>query len=183
MKRKIKIWLISVLVIIVGLNLGMYIDIKIEQYHANVLFEQVKNHDKLYVYETYFGALNAVMYVKDVKDTTKLINYYSKVEKHDTSAVINFEINTMPISMYEPIYVYRYLEKGSKIVQMIDFDVRCWGYVKGYVYEPTTHHCAPPDSLIKKEETSIIEYSQNKHAQMINRIAKKISDYGWYCND
>jgi len=50
MKRKIKIWLISVVVIAVGLNLGMYIDVKIEQHHAKALFEQVKNHDKLHVH-------------------------------------------------------------------------------------------------------------------------------------
>ena len=183
MKRKIKIWLISVVVIAVGLNLGMYIDVKIEQHHAKALFEQVKNHDKLYVYETYFGALNPVFYVKNFKDTADLINYYSKVAKHDTSAFFNFEINTMPISMYEPMYVYSYLKKGSKIVQMIDFDVHCWGYVKGYVYKPTTHRCPPPDSLIKKEEASIIKDNQDPHVQMMNRIAKKISDYGWYCND
>ena len=46
------------IIIAVGLNLGMYVDVKIEQHQARVLFQQVKNHDKLYVYETYFGALN-----------------------------------------------------------------------------------------------------------------------------
>lgn len=167
----------------VALNLGMYIEIKIEQYQAKNLYEQVKNHDKLYVYEAYSGVLNPVLYVKDLKDTAELINYYSKVEKNDTSAFFNFEIKMMRTTMYEPMYVYNYQKKGSKIIQMIDFDVHCWGYVKGYLYKPTTHRHAPPDSLIKKEEAYIVKQNQDKRVQMLSKIAKKISDYGWYCDD
>lgn len=85
--------------------------------------------------------------------------------------------------MHEPMYVYSYLKSGSKIVQMIDFDAHCWGYVKGYLYTPTTHRYAPPDSLIKKEEAFIFRHNQDKRVQVLNKIAKKISDYGWYCDD
>jgi hypothetical protein len=183
MKRKIKIWLLSIVLIAVVLNLGMYIEIKVEQYQAKNLYGQVRNRDKLYVYETYSGVLNPALYVKDLKDTAELISYYSKVEKNDTSAFFNFEIKMMRITMHEPMYVYSYQKKGSKIVQTVDFDVHCWGYVKGYLYKPTTHRYAPPDSLIKKEEAFIVRHNQDKRVQMLNRIAKKISDYGWYCND
>src|ERR1700761_3459696 len=109
MKRKIKIWLLSIVSITVVLNLGMYIEIKVEQYQAKNLYEQARNHDKLYVYETYSGVLNPVLYVRDLKDTAELINYYSKVEKNDTSAFFNFEIKMMRITMHEPMYVYSYL--------------------------------------------------------------------------
>jgi len=183
MNKKIKIWLISIVVIGVGLNLGMYLWMKIEQYQAKALYQKVQHHDKLFVYETYFGVLNPVLYVKDLKDTAELISYYSKVEKKDTSAFFNFQIKMMRICMREPMYVYNNPKKGSKIVQMIDFDVNCWGYVEGYLYKPTTHRYAPPDSLIKKEEAFIVKHNQDKRVQMLSKIAKKISEYGWYCND
>jgi hypothetical protein len=86
----------------IGLNLGMYIYIKIAQYRAKIVFDEVKKHDKLFVYETYYHALNAALYVKDLEDTAELIDYYTKVEKHDTTAYFNFEIKMMRITMYKP---------------------------------------------------------------------------------
>jgi hypothetical protein len=183
MNKKVKIWLISIVVIGVGLNLGMYLCMKIEQYEAKALYEKVQHHDKLYVYETYYGALNAAFYVENLKDTSELIDFYVKYAKHDSNAYFNFPIKTMPIGMHEPIYVYRYLSKNSEIVEMVDFNKSCWGYIKGYVYKPTTHTSTPPDSLVKKEEAFIAKYNADEHAKMMNRITKKVSEeYGWYCN-
>jgi len=183
MIRKFKIWLCSILIIGITVNLGMYIYVKIAQYRARALFGQVKNHDKVYVYETYFGALNAVMYVVDLKDTSALIDYYAKVEKHDTSAVINFEINFMRLTLHEPIYVSKYFNKGSNIMQIVDFDNHCWGYVEGYIYKPTSHISAPPDSLIKQYEEFVLRRNATKEVQRINRIGKKINPYGFYCDN
>ncbi len=55
MNRKFQIWLIAVVTIAVVLNLGMYLIKLIAQHYAKVVFEQVKDHDKLYVYETYYN--------------------------------------------------------------------------------------------------------------------------------
>ncbi len=46
--------------------------------------------------------------------------------------------------MYKPMYVYRYLNKGSNVVEMIDFNVKCWGFIKGYVYKPQSIKCPHP---------------------------------------
>jgi hypothetical protein len=182
MNRIFKIWLIAIFIIGVGANLVVYISIKVEQYLTKNLFEQVENHDKLYVYETYFGSLNAVMYVEDVKDTADLINYYNRIAKRDTTAYINFPIKCMPISLYVPIYVYKYLNKSSKVVELVDFDVKCWGYIRGYVYKPTTHEHPPADSLIKSYELDMAKYNSKKEVQTIRQIKERgISAYGWYC--
>ena len=152
MNRFAKSFLIAAFVCILFFA-GMYIYAAIAKYRTKELFKAVQNHEKLYVYETYFGALNAVMYVVNLKDTSALITYYQRDAKHDTvTNYINFEINTFPISLHEPIYVYNYLNKGSNIIQLVDFNTKCWGYIQGYVYKPTTHFTAPPDSLIKQEE-------------------------------
>lgn len=183
MKRKFRIWVLATVVIGISLNIFWFVYTKIAIYHAKVLFKEVQNHDKLYVYDNYYPALNAAFYVEDLKDTAALISYYNKVAKHDTTDSISFEINFMRLTLHEPMYVYGYLNKGSKIIQLIDFDKDCWGYLKGYVYRPTTHLNPPPDSLIKLEEEYIAKDKLDKQKQLIHRIAKKISDYGWYCDN
>jgi hypothetical protein len=183
-KRKFKILFVSMIVIAVTLNLGVLLCIAIQKHYTKVLFEQVKDHDKQFVYETYTRALNAVMYVDDPKDTAALITYYSRLSKLDTATnYINFKIQSMRITLYKPIYVYQYLKKGSQIVELIDFNTKCWGYIKGYVYLPTTHAKAPADSLIKQEELYMRNYNSNPQNQLTNRIYKKINPYGWYCDN
>lgn len=123
------------------------------------------------------------MYVKDLKDTSALITYYQRLAKNDTATnYINFDIKT-DMTLHEPIYVYKYFGKGSNIIQLIDFNKKCWGYFKGYYYIPTMHLMPPRGSLVKQEEAFIAKYNADKHVQMMNRIAKKISEYGWYCDD
>ncbi|HZY39102.1 MAG TPA: hypothetical protein VFE53_20740 [Mucilaginibacter sp.] len=184
MNRKFKIWLMSIVIIAVGLNLFMFLYIHIIQYYTKRLFREVQNHDKLYVYETYFGALNAPFYVEDIKDTGALVTYYQRVIKHDTATnYINFPLK-MNMTLYEPIYVYKHFGKGSNIVQLVDFNKKCWGYFKGYYYIPTTHAAPPTDSLVKKEEAFIIKYNSDKDVQIRNRIsADPDKVYGWYCGD
>jgi len=178
MKNRFKIWIISVVIMAVGISLGMFIYVKIQQHLAKELYLRVRNNPKVYVYETYYTTLTAVMYVDKLEDTSALIDYYKKTAKHDTSAVINFEIKDMPLTMYEPIYVYSYLNKSSNIVRVIDFDVNCWGYISGYVYKPTTHMNAPPDSSIKRLEAldNARGYDKRPNHQ------QGISPYGWWCN-
>ena len=182
MSKKFKTWIISTIVLMVVINLFGFLYIKIAQYHAKTIFEQVKNNEKVYVYETYYGGLNNALYVEDVEDTTQLIQYYDKVAKLDTPAIINFDIKNIPIGLYSPLYVYKYFQKGSKVVEVIDFDYKCWGILKGYVYLSVIHKKLPPDFLIKQSDSILQKYNESKHAQMIKRIAHKISDYGWYCN-
>ena len=182
MKRKFKIWLISIVVIGVGLNLFMFIYVQIAKYHAKALYKEVANHDKFFVYETYTRALNPVFYVENLEDTSALITYYQRLAKLDTATnYINFEIQ-MLITTHEPIYVYKPFNKSSNIVQFIDFDKGCWGYMKGYLYKGNTHIVAPPDSLVNRYELFWAKQNSDPHQQMINRITKKISPYGWYCN-
>jgi len=122
------------------------------------------------------------MYVEDVKDTAELINYYDRVAKHDTTASINFPIKSMPISLHVPIYVYKYLNKGSRVVELVDFDIDCWGYIRGYVYKPATHLLPPADSLVKSYELDVAKYDNDNQSQTIHQIKRRgTSAYGWYC--
>ncbi len=183
MNRKLKIWLLSIVIIAVGINLFMFLYIHIAQYYTKSLFKEVQNNNKVYVYETYFHALNAPFYVEDLKDTAALVTYYQRLAKLDTATnYINFPLK-MNMTLYEPIYVYKSFGQGSNIIQLIDFNKKCWGYFEGYYYKPTTHAAAPSDSLVKEKEAFIAKYNSDKRVQMVNRISKKISVYGWYCND
>jgi hypothetical protein len=184
MRITLKTWItIVITMIVVGLPL-LYLTIYLEQYRAKRIFKRVENNDKLFVYEAYLGGLNAAMYVDDLKDTSKLIEFYNKLDRRDTvTAFINFKIRFMPITFYEPIYVYRYLNKGSKIVELIDFNTKCWGYMKGYVYKGVTHLKPPAASLIKRYEQSVAMESQDPQRLKIKNIAKKVSPYGWYCTE
>jgi hypothetical protein len=182
MNKKVKIWIISVAVInIVGFSL-MYISKFVAQQQAKKLFSKVKNNDKVFVYETYSGALNNVLYVEKLKDTTDLIDYYYKLENKDT-AYINFDIKFMPLTLYKPIYTVRKLGKASKIIEVVDFNTKCWGYIKGYICYANTHRNAPSDSLVHAHVMYVAQKNSDKEVQKIDRIYKKISEYGWYCNE
>jgi len=182
MNRVTKIFVVAASINITAF-LGMFIYAQVAKYYTKALFKEVYGHDKLFVYETYSMALNAAFYVEDMKDTSALIVYYQRLAKLDTGAnYINFPLKAS-ITLYEPIYVYKRFGKGSNIVQLIDFNKKCWGYFKAYYYVPTTHIAAPPDSLVKKEEAFDAKYNSDQRVQMINKISAKISPYGWYCSD
>ena len=77
----------------------------IGQCYTKYLFNEVRNNDKVFVYETYMGALNPALYVTDLQDTSELITYYDKIAKHDTAnAFFDFKINFIPMTLYQPIY-------------------------------------------------------------------------------
>jgi hypothetical protein len=88
----------------------------------------------------------------------------------------------MPISLHVPIYVYKYLNKGSRVVELVDFDIDCWGYIRGYVYKPATHLLPPADSLVKSYELDVAKYDNDNQSQTIHQIKRRgTSAYGWYC--
>ena len=174
-------WIKAIIyILIVGMS-SVLIFVGVSKYHAKYLFEKTRTNEKVYTYETYFGALNSAMYVDDLNDTSELINYYTKLEKNDTPAYINFPIKTMRITLHNPMYVYKYMNKSSKIVELIDFDTVCWGYMKGYLFKPTVHSYPPPDSLIKKEEDFMKSYSLDPTVIRNSKYVESNNDYGCYC--
>lgn len=148
------------------------------QCYTKYLFNEVKDNNKVFVYETYTGALNPVLYVTDLQDTSELIAYYDKIAKHDmANAFFNFRINFMPTTLYQPIYTGKSMGKASKIVEVIDFNTKCWGYIRGYICLSTTHKIAPSYRLVKVYKNRITETPSS------DRIHKKTNPYGWYCDN
>ncbi len=124
---KFRTWIIFIISInVIGFP-TFYLARYVGQYNAKRLFNDIKNNEKVFVYETYSGSLSPVFYVDDLKDTLELINYYKKVAKNDTTAYINFELKFMPLTLYKPIYVLRKFGKSSQIIELADFNNECWG--------------------------------------------------------
>ncbi len=119
-------------------------------YFLNKTFHNnVRNKPKRYAYQTYWGVINPVLYVKSKNDIDSLISYYQKVENGNSNPEFNFPPHTMPYDTC--VYIIGY-ERDSLIAKVISYYE--WGrqgsYVKGYVYRKTLHNNPPPDSLIKR---------------------------------
>lgn len=141
----IKFWLGSCAILFIGFFSYVFLA---KQYTKH-LFSKYIDNSKVYVYETYYGAINNVYYITDLSDSVNLIKYYSAVIKGDTAhAFLNFEIKSMPYNNL--IYVKNFGKKGSNIVELIDFNTDCWGYIEGYVYKPTIHTQKAPEELLRK---------------------------------
>ena len=145
--------------------------------HAQQLYHDVQSHERLYVYETFFGALNNVLYIENLKDSTSLINFYDSAAKRINTTIGEYEIQTMPIHEIQPLYVLKDLGATSRMIEVIDFDTTCWGYIRGYVYKATTHKNPPADSLMKKK----LEFIEQKKANNKDPVTSHTSAYGFYC--
>ncbi len=183
MSKKMKIQLYSMVVIGIITIAGHYLFVFYSQYRAKTLYNIVKSHQKFFIYETYRVRLNNVLYVEKCKDTAELINYYAREDKKDTLATFNFDIRFMPISKYQPVYVVNIPAKGSNVIEVVDFNTKCWGFIKGYVYKQTAHINPASDSLIKSYETHWAKYNSDPEHIKTSKISAKISPYGIYCDE
>lgn len=178
--KKVKIILISLVIIGVGLNLGIYIDVLISKSKAKELYKKVQNNMRYYVYDDFSNALNSVLYITDLKDSNALISYYYYQSiKRDSPAHMS-EMLFLPISVSKPIYLLKEIAPNSNIMEVVDFDTICWGYIKGYAYRGTLHKNPPPDSLVRKLE----KYISTKNASSDkNEVVNHTNPYGWYCKE
>jgi hypothetical protein len=112
-------------------------------------YKRIRNKPKKYAYQTYWGVVNSVLYVKDEENIDSLIAYYKKIEKGNPNPEFNFPPLSLPYDT--AIYVLGY-EHDSLVAKVISF--YDWGkkgnFVKGYVYTRTLHNMPPPDSLLRK---------------------------------
>ena len=177
MKTRIKVLLVSIVVIGISYNVVWFVVVYFAKRHAKNLYHEVQSHERVYVYESFSRALNNVIYIDDLKDSNAIINFYDCDAKGIDTTVGVDVFSTMPLTTVEPLYVLKDCGPGSRMVEVISFDTSCWGYIKGYVYKATTHTHPPPDSLIKKEN----EFMKRPNPYNKNTVHKHANPYGFYC--
>jgi hypothetical protein len=108
----------------------------------------IRSHKKGYCYQTYWGPVNQVLYVKNKYDMDALIQYYQKIEKGENNPTFNFPVNTLPFDTF--VYILDY-ERDSMIAKIACYYKygKYHDFIKGYVYSGTLHNFPPNDSLIK----------------------------------
>ena len=82
-------------------------------YHANI-----RSKPKGYVYETYRGPVNPVLYVEKQRHIDSLIAYYTKIEHGDTNAYFNFPPLSLPYDTC--VYILGY-ERDSMVAKVISY--------------------------------------------------------------
>lgn len=130
-------------------------------------------NERVYVYETYSKALNPVLYIEDLTDSSALISYYKKQE-NGVETPLYFPIKFMTLTLTKPIF--KLGKVGENLIEVVDIDTACWGYIKGYVYMGTVHGELPNDSLIKDYREFIQHEMQSAKSEK-----SQSSPYGWYC--
>ena len=80
-------------------------------YHKNV-----RSKPKMYAYQTYWGPVNPVLYVKDKHNIDSLIEYYQKIEKGNLNAEFNFPPLLLPYDTC--VYVLGY-EADSLVTKVL----------------------------------------------------------------
>ncbi|RFS18684.1 hypothetical protein DVR12_26935 [Chitinophaga silvatica] len=149
-ERQFKIWITSMVVIFVVVGITWYSSYLHERFDGKKMYQRVKDNKKVYVYDTYYKTLNPAMYVSNSRDTSALIEFYSRSEKQDRGAVINFSIKYLSFS--NPVYLMDdyALDDKSHVVEVIDIDTAAYNYPykRGLVYKGTVHIDPPRDSLL-----------------------------------
>ncbi len=77
MSRKIKILLLSTVFIGLLYNIIWYTTVYYFKNKAKKLYNIVKTHRRVYAYETFYGVINYSVYIKNLNDSSTLINYYN----------------------------------------------------------------------------------------------------------
>ncbi len=78
------------------------------------------------------------------------------------------------------MFLLVYIDKDSTIVEIVDFNTKCWGYIKGYVYF-TNIHTKPPSKERQSEYYRLINTNtRNKKIEGKN-LYDKPSEYGITC--
>ena len=116
--------------------------------HTMYLFYfKLKNNDKVYAYDDFSNdGLHPIVYTENEKHLGDLINFYEK-QLHDINSSLPFEPKFAPIM--RPIYVVNYIDKDSAIIEFIDIETCCWGYIHGYLYSKTIHTKPPSPERIQ----------------------------------
>ncbi len=141
--------------------------------HARYLFFKLKNNKKVYVYDDFSGkGLNCILYVEDINDCPKLLNYYS-LRKKGVNGTLPFRLRYL--SVERPVYIINYIGRDSSIIEFIDIATCCWGYVHGFVDKSTSHLSAPSKERLKLYHEYLEQLPPSP------KYYRRISDYGLYC--
>jgi hypothetical protein len=163
MKSKILKIIISSIVITILINVGYFIYFKYNIYKSKQYFNSIKNNPKVFIYDTSYRVINPVLYITNLNYKESLITYYKNIELKN-EIPIDFPLNYMRFP--DPVFLIGSLKQDTSIVEVVDFNTHCWGYVKGYVYYKTVHLDAPSDSLINQYNAHLkkLKVSRNKRS-------------------
>lgn len=135
------------IVIIIGLGFLIGGHFFNKWYHKDV-----KNHPKMYAYQTYLGTANPALIIEDIKYKDALISYHIKREEAPKSnPPIGVPLKTLP--QYDPVYVVEFTEDSllAKVISYYDYGaIRGGSFTKGWVYTKCLHKDPPPKKEAKK---------------------------------
>lgn len=154
----------------------LYIDHK--QDEVKKYYNKIKDLPRYYVYDTTYGAINSVYYIKDLKYSEELITFYEKSLAGENPS-IPFPIIAMPYD--KPLIVVGY-SRDSLLVEVVDFNTSCWGYIKGYVYRGMLHPNQASIKLIEEKIKFWAEKEKTEEYQRTKQITGSKSAYGVQCD-
>jgi hypothetical protein len=149
MKRNkfIKAYIYSIIIMtFIGL-LTFKIIYELKKEKISTLYEKVKNYPKGYAYEVYYGSLNSVLYIKDLKYRFELEKIYMAIENKEIYP-LNIPLDYLPL--FDSIIIGDTL--FNKFIKVYSFDTVNWELKKGYAYYKTIHNSPPADSLLEKKK-------------------------------
>ena len=118
-----------------------------EKNQGKKFYQTIKSNPQVYIYDTFYPALNDAMYVTNEADYNNLVGFYKKIEQRKSdSAYILFPIRYL--SFNYPMYTLNDHLKDSQVIEIVDMDTSTYEYKKCVVYKGTVHKKAPPDSLV-----------------------------------
>lgn len=173
MLSPVKSFLLAIKVV-VGMATIFFLYIGILKGYSWYLYHRIKDNQKLYVYDDFSGkSLNAILYIENISDTLKLKEYYS-FQKKGIEKPIPFKLRYVPVD--RPVFIMGYIDKDSTIIEFVDVETCCWGYIRGYVSKATTHDVPPTTQQL----VNYHKFVETLPSQP--RYYKQPSNYGIYCD-
>ena len=117
-----------------------------QKHEGKIFYAKIKNNPQVYIYDTFFPALNPAMYITSTEDYARFSGFYKKwINKSDSNYLV-FPIRYL--SFDYPMYVLNYHLSDSNLIEVVDMDTSNYDYTKCVVFKGTVHINPPNDTLL-----------------------------------
>lgn len=123
---------------------GGFLFFFISHFYSTHRREQIKNSPPWYVYETYKGAVNPILFITNLKYQEEYLRYYDSIRTGVKEPSFSFPLRGFP--QRDPVYIIGYNE-DSTLVKVVSFYNRGnWfggSYNEGFVFPESLHESMP----------------------------------------
>jgi hypothetical protein len=128
--------------LVVFFPLGFSIFIFLKIVYTKRYYKSVMGNELIYTYDTLHKSLNRAYYIEDLRYRDDFISFYENFRKGD-EAYAPFPLKQLPFNKK----IFKIAALDSSVIEVVDFDTLCWGYIHGYVHKGSVTSTLPQKAM------------------------------------